>query len=358
MSVGQQPLESKITVIQDALDAGHGTIAITVADIAIASHPNDARLLTLRARIKGKLFNDQEGAMADLASAMQLKPHCTWSKLSYAQNKFTQGQKLGALTAMYDISETIHQDNFVVDDKLLRNIITFLDFLLHHFPEDSRILQQRGYCKAATKDIQQSSEAVQDLSAAIELGLDTAWSFHYRAKAFLVLQKWQEAVTDLERAHLLEPQESSILTDRIAAKRKLHDHAGGIADYNLLEKMRGLDAEQLLRRGNLRQAVNDDEGSKADHRKASLTGLTTMTNLLARANAKFALGDLAGALQDLNHADKVQPGQLAVLKQRGMVKFMLQDLEGFVKDLNGRTDDAYWVWHLAAAKLKLKADQS
>ena len=83
-----------------------------------------------------------------------------------------------------------------------------------------------------------------------------------------------------------------------------------------------------------------------------------MTNLVARACAKFALGDLAGALQDLNHADKVQPNQAAVLRQRGMVKFMLQDVEGFVKDLNGRTDDPYWVWHLAAAKLKLKTEQA
>ena len=45
------PLEAKIKVIQETLNRGHGTIATTIADTAMASHRNAAVHVTLSKHI-------------------------------------------------------------------------------------------------------------------------------------------------------------------------------------------------------------------------------------------------------------------------------------------------------------------
>lgn len=340
LSIGHQPLEVKISVIQEAVQRGHCAVAATVADIAKAVHPNEARFFTLGAFVKMQL-GDYAGAMPELCTSLTLQPHSTMANLLYAVCKFNQGQRSSAVSTMYNISETMQLDELVVDKNLSGDIIDFLRVLLEHNPGDARILQQRGYCKAATKDIEQVAAAVQDLTSAIKLGLTTPQSFHFRAKAYMVMLKWQEAISDLDRAHVMAPSDSAILADRAEAKSKFEDQSGAIADYNMLEQLHSLSIQQLVHRASLQQAVSNDDASRRDYLQAIECTCTCMADVIARAKAWFALGHVAAALDELNHADSLEPGQTAVLKQRGIVKFMLNDLEGFVQDLNGRTDDIF-----------------
>lgn len=222
LSIGHQPLEAKISVIQEAVQRGHWTIAATVADIAKAVHPNEARFFTLGAFVKMQLLGDYAGAMPELCTSLTLQPHSTMANLLYAVCKFNQGQRSSAVSTMYNISETMQLDELVLE-KNLSNIIDFLRVLHEHNPGDARILQQRGYCKAATKDIEQVVAAVQDLTSAINLGLTTPQSFHFRAKAYMVMLKWQEAISDLDRAHVMAPSDPAILADRAEAKSKFED---------------------------------------------------------------------------------------------------------------------------------------
>jgi len=72
-SIAQQPLESKISSILYALERGHGTIATTIADIGMATHPTEAKhFLELSAVAKAQLLNDSEGAIKDASNALRL----------------------------------------------------------------------------------------------------------------------------------------------------------------------------------------------------------------------------------------------------------------------------------------------
>jgi len=354
-SIAQQPLESKISSILYALERGHGTIATTIADIGMATHPTEAKhFLELSAVAKAQLLNDSEGAIKDASNALRLQPNSTLAKLVYAVQKFNQGDRLSAVSAMHDMSETVQLDKYPVDDSTMTYIISFLDILHQHDPADLRILQQRGSCRVATQDPQQAAKGIDDLTSAIDLGLNTASSFHYRAKAYMLLGKWEAAVEDLSTAHTLHPTDPVMLIERAAAKHHVADYAGSIQDYSLLQQLQPLSMEQLVSRARLKEIVGDDESSKKDYWKVVLHEPESMSDLIACANAKFAMGSFVGSLRDLDRADAIWPGQLEVLKLRGIVKFMLEDFEGFVKDLSGRTDDPYWLSRLAASRLRLK----
>ena len=84
-------------------------------------------------------------------------------------------------------------------------------------------------------------------------------------------------------------------------------------------------------------------------------GPVTFEDLIACANASFT-HFFASALRDLNVANAHQAGQAALFKQHGMLKCMLKDFKGFVQDLDGRTDDAYWLSQLSAAKVNIKQE--
>ncbi len=321
----------------------------------MATHPTEAKhFLELSAVAKAQLLNDSEGAIKDASSALSLQPNSTLAKLVYAVEKFNQGDRLSAVSAMHDISETMQLDKCLVVDSMMTNIISFLDCLHQDTPADLRILQQRGCCRAASQDPQQAAKGIDDLTSAIDQGLNTASSFHYRAKAYMLLGKWEAAIEDLSTAHTLHPTDPVVLIERAAAKHHIADYAGSIQDYNLLQQLQPLSMEQLVNRARLEEVVGDDASSKKDYWKVVLHAPETVSDLIASANARFAMGSFVGCLRDLDLADAIIPGQVEVLKLRGIVKFMLEDFDGFVKDLSGRTDDPYWLSRLAAARQKLK----
>ena len=255
---------------------------------------------------------------------------------------------------MHDITETMQLDKCFVADSMMTDIINFLDFLHQDNPADLRILQQRGCCHVASQDPQQAAKRIDDVTSAIDQGLNTASSFHYRAKAYMLLGKWEAAIEDLSTAHTLHPTDPVVLIECAAATHHIADYAGSIQDYNLLQHLQPLSMEQLVNRARLKEVVGDDASSKQAYWKVVLHAPETVPDLIASANARFAMGSFVDCLRDLDLADLVLPGQMEVLKLRGIVKFMLEDFDGFVKDLSGRADDPYWLSRLAAARQKLK----
>lgn len=235
-STALQSFESKIRSILDALERGHGTIATTIADIGMATHPTEAEhFLALSALAKAKLLNDSEGAIKDALSALSLQPNGTLAKLVYAVEKFNQGDRLSAVSAMHDITETMQLDKCFVADSMMTDIINFLDFLHQDNPADLRDLQQRGCCHVASQDPQQAAKRIDDVTSAIDQGLNTASSFHYRAKAYMLLGKWEAAIEDLSTAHTLHPTDPVVLIECAAATHHIAEYAGSIQDYNLLQ---------------------------------------------------------------------------------------------------------------------------
>ena len=293
----------------------------------MATHPTEAEhFLALSALAKAKLLNDSEGAIKDALSALSLQPNGTLAKLVYAVENFNQGDRLSAVSAMHDISETMQLDKCFVADSMMTDIINFLDFLHQDNPADLRILQQRGCCHVASQDPQQAAKGIDDLTSAIDQGLNTASSFHYRAKAYMLLGKWEAAIDDFSTAHTLHPTDPVVLIECAAAKHHIADYAGSIQDYNLLQQLQPLSMEQLVNRARLKEVVGDDASSKQDYWKVVLHAPETVPDLIASANARFAMGSFVDCLRDLDLADLVLPGQMEVLKLRGIVKFMLEGL--------------------------------
>ena len=254
----------------------------------MATHPTEAKhFLELSAVAKAQLLNDSKGAIKDASSALRLQPNSTLAKLVYAMEKFNQGDRLSAVSAMHDMSETLQLDEGFVDDSMMTNIISFLDFLHQDDPADLRILQQRGCCRVTTQDPQQAAKGIDDLTSAIDQGLNTASSFHYRAKAYMLLCKWEAAIEDLNTAHTLHPTDPVVLIERAAAKQHIADYAGSIQDYNLLQQLQPLSMEQLVNRARLKEVVGDDDSSKKDYWKVFLHAPETVSDLIASANARF-----------------------------------------------------------------------
>ena len=107
----------------------------------MATHPTEAKhFLALSAVAKAQLLNDSDGAIKDASRALRLQPNSTLAKLVCATEKFNQGDRLSAVSAMHDVSETMQLDECFVDDVMVSNIISFLDFLHQDNLADLRIL--------------------------------------------------------------------------------------------------------------------------------------------------------------------------------------------------------------------------
>lgn len=129
-----------------------------------------------------------------------------------------------------------------------------------------------------------ASHAFGDATLALMLSPDDPDLLIDRSVAAATLERYQDAVTDLDHALALDPHRADALVYRAAAWRELGDLTR--AEENIEEAL-ALDpdnADALLERGILRQRYGDLSGARADWQRAETLAPDTPTSDLAEQN--------------------------------------------------------------------------
>jgi len=82
--------------------------------------------------------------------------------------------------------------------------------------------------------------------------------YHYHKKDY------REAIRDLEKSLIFDPQQAEAYWLRAQSKELLGDYSGAINDYNQLLHIGKKSSESLLQRGRLRLRVGDRSGACLD----------------------------------------------------------------------------------------------
>ncbi len=91
-----------------------------------------------------------------------------------------------------------------------------------------------------------------------------AAAYWQRACYYYQKKDYREAIRDLEKSLIFDPQQAEAYWLRAQAKEMLGDYSGAINDYNQLLHIGQKSSESLLQRGRLRLRVGDRSGACFD----------------------------------------------------------------------------------------------
>lgn len=168
---------------------------------------------------------------------------------------------------------------------------------------NANIVAARGEGKCLTGDF---AAALTDLDCAAALEPNDAWTYARRGAVNLGLGNYKAALKDLNLAIILDPEGDA---GTLAARGQVHcilgDHSKALVDFDRSDMLKPDDAFVLSRRGEV----------------------------------KGLLGDFKGALEDLDRADELRPGDAYVLSRRGAVQRLLGGFQAALADFD-RADAA------------------
>jgi tetratricopeptide (TPR) repeat protein len=186
--------------------------------------------------------------------------------------------------------------------------------------------------------------ALLDLNKAIDIEPNYSIAYTLRAVLYLTSNP-RQAIADSDRAIKLDPNNFINFISRAAAKRRIADIPGALADLDRAVAINPV-AESYrpyLGLGNSNTAV-----------QTQTIEPNSVAFYLTSANKKQLQGDLKGALADLDLAIKVQPTALIFVVRAMFKKQKLEDLRGAEVDLSRaielRSDEPYF--YLLRASLR------
>jgi tetratricopeptide (TPR) repeat protein len=178
-------------------------------------------------------------------------------------------------------------------------IIEEMNKAIEEDPGDAGAFDQRG---AAYNQLEKFDEAMHDLDLAIKLDPTLATAYANRGYTFYKLNKFQEALKDLNEAIRLNPNLAQAYTCRGNVYSKLEQYQKSIADIN-----KGLALQQSEK----------DSGS-----------------LLSRCRTEYLVGNYKQALADANSAIARDPNNPVGYDNRGLCEHQLKQFQSAIKDYN------------------------
>ncbi|KAL2633141.1 hypothetical protein R1flu_004620 [Riccia fluitans] len=155
------------------------------------------------------------------------------------------------------------------------------------------------------KDIDPSVQAVAartltqiDARTNNRLILSSAEAYRSRAVINIEMENYKQALTDLDRAHTLQPENPYTFSWRRFVRVMLKEYAGSLQDANKAIELQPHKQFHWQERGIL----------------------------------KGMMGDLEGALEDLTRGLQLNPDDYESLKHRGYIKYLMEDLQGACDD--------------------------
>jgi serine/threonine protein kinase len=139
---------------------------------------------------------------------------------------------------------------------------------------------------------------------------------------------------DLDKAHVLDPNNAFTLTIRGDVKKALKDYLGALEDQNKAHVLDPNNALILTSRGEVKKVLGNYQGALEDLDKAHAFHPNNAFSLVIRGDVKKELKDYQGALEDLDKAHAFDPNNAVILASRGNVKKALKDYQGAFEDLD------------------------
>jgi len=149
-----------------------------------------------------------------------------------------------------------------------------------------------------------------------------------------LLNDYQGALEDLDKADGLKPDNASILQKRGVVKKMLKDYQGTLEDLDKAHVLEQNNVTTLQYRAVVKMTLEDYQGALEDLDKADVLEPNNAFTLGNRGAIKSSLNDYQGALEDLDKADALEPNDAFTLGHRGDVKRVLKDYQGALEDFD------------------------
>jgi tetratricopeptide (TPR) repeat protein len=168
-----------------------------------------------------------------------------------------------------------------------------------------------GYAALMRHDYER---AIAYLTRAIEAGdlrrTDLALAYHYRGAEYLKTQRYDEAITDFDKAIELDGKLATAYSDRGIAWRRKGDNARAISDYSEAIRLWPNWHGYYLNRGLAYAAAGRNEEAIADYDKALFYKPDLADAFIARGDAHLQRGRNNEALTDYRRAIHERPDVL------------------------------------------------
>lgn len=186
-----------------------------------------------------------------------------------------------------------------------------------------------GQLKIETGD---TLAAVEDFSRAISIDRYFAPARSGRAYAYLLLEKYSNAIPDLDEAIRLEPEVPSYYINRGLARYNVNNLRGTLDDFDRVITLDPNNELAYFNRGIIRQQVGDFNRAIEDFDKVIYFDPQHFTAIYNRALLRGQVGDYKGAISDLNKIVAEYPNFTPAIYQRSDMKKKLGDLKGADRD--------------------------
>jgi tetratricopeptide (TPR) repeat protein len=181
-------------------------------------------------------------------------------------------------------------------------------------------------------------QAIQKISAAIQLNPKYRYAYFLRAVAHEQIEKYQESLADYNQAILLNIGSPQVYYNLANLKaERLNDFQGALADYNQAILLNPKDSDAYNNRAALKtDRLNDIQGGLADYNQAIIFNSKNSLAYYNRANLEVdKLNNIQSALADYNQAIFINPKYLgAYLNRANLKKDKLNDIQGALADYN------------------------
>lgn len=159
-----------------------------------------------------------------------------------------------------------------------------------------------------------------------------ALTYIRQASARFQQKNFQGAISSLDEAISLYPNNPQLYLNRGFIKHFMHDYDSALFDYNKALQISPNYAYAYNNRGVLRVSLNDLSGAFADYDKALNINPKYSDVYYNRANLKYMLDDYNGAIDDYNQAIALNPKDSEAYNNRGVVKKRMNYNVGALSD--------------------------
>lgn len=180
-------------------------------------------------------------------------------------------------------------------------------------------------------------DSVSVWSRTIRLYPDSAFARSMRAVALLEKNAVADAIRDLDHAAATSPSYSRIYLNRGAAKERLNNMAGALADYATFSELSPYDPQGYNNRGMILLRGGQTVLAMSNLTAAVMLGGSHPSFHIFignRAEARLRSGDFAGAAEDAGRAIAIFPRHYRALLVRAEALYRMGDHAGAMQDLD------------------------
>jgi tetratricopeptide (TPR) repeat protein len=159
---------------------------------------------------------------------------------------------------------------YLKEKNLYEKTKDIIESLINQQPQSTSKRKMLGHLQTESA---QFDSAIASFSAALEISKADISIYDHRGYAYLMLEKYREAIADYDQVIIHQPHNWEIYHQRGVARFELKDYKGTISDFDqVIETGGSVDALSFLIRGYARYGNGDKKGACSDWAIAAKRG--------------------------------------------------------------------------------------